>query len=157
MQCMLFDSLVMPILSYVSEVWALDPAAGPEKLHRLFLKQLLRVRNSTANDIVLAELGRYPLQICIWQQILRYHNRSVRLPDSRLVKLALVNGAQLQDGHVVVDQQKQGWRASVHAPCRVQLSHLCVFQYLEVAAIIDGLREAHQSTFYTRDDLSSLV
>lgn len=36
-QCMLFDSLVMPILSY-AEVWATDPraGAGAEKLHRQF-------------------------------------------------------------------------------------------------------------------------
>lgn len=105
---------------------------------------------------MLAEFGRYPLQIRFWQQILRYHNRAVRLPDSRLVKLALVDGAQLQDGNVI-DQQKQGWRASVSAFLSEQPSHPRVFQYLDVSAIMDGLREAHQSTFYTRDDLSSLV
>ena len=47
LQRKLFDSLVKPILSYASEVWAVDPKAGAsaEKLHRQFLKQLLRVRN----------------------------------------------------------------------------------------------------------------
>ena len=93
---MLFDSLVMPMRCGL----LIPEQAGAEKLHRQFLKQLLRVRNSTANDIVLA-FGRYPLQIRFWQQILRYHNRAVRLPDSRLVKLALVEGAQVQDDHVV--------------------------------------------------------
>ena len=111
---MLFDSLVMPILSNASKVLAADPiaGAGAEKLRMQFLKQLLRVRNSTGNDIVLAEFGRYPLQIRFWQQILCYHKRAVRLPDSRLGKLVLADGAQLQ-GDNVVDQQKQGWRAFV--------------------------------------------
>lgn len=59
-QCSLFNSLVVPILSCASEVCAVDPkvGAGAEKLHRQFLKQLLRVRNSTTNEIVLAKFGR---------------------------------------------------------------------------------------------------
>ncbi len=72
LQCQLFDSLVLPILRYASEVWAVDPKMGEavEVLHRQFLPQLLGIRKSTTNEIVLAELGRFPLQIHFWQQIL---------------------------------------------------------------------------------------
>ena len=76
LRCKLFDSLVLPILSYASEVWGVDENIGDaaELLHRQFLKHILGVRDSTANVIVLAELGRFPLCFHWWQQILRYHN-----------------------------------------------------------------------------------
>ena len=73
--CKLFDILVLPILSYSCEVWAVNPKVGAkaELVQRQFLKQLL-VRKSTTNQIVLAEFGRFYLQIHFWQQILRHHN-----------------------------------------------------------------------------------
>ena len=76
--CKLFDTLVLPILSYSCAVWAVDPKVGKkaELLHKQFLKQLLGVRNSTTNQIVLAEFVHFPLQLHLWQQILRYHNRA---------------------------------------------------------------------------------
>ena len=75
MQCKLFDTLVLPTLSYACVVWAVNPNVGEaaEVLHRSFLKHLLGVRTCTANEIVLAEFGRFPLQVHFWQQILRYH------------------------------------------------------------------------------------
>ncbi len=64
-RCKLFDSLVLPILSYASEVWGVDEKLGEaaELLHRQFLKHILGVRDSTANIIVLAELGHNRLAI----------------------------------------------------------------------------------------------
>ena len=46
---MLFDSLVLPILSYACEVWAVDKEVGEsaEQLRRQFLKHVLGVRGST--------------------------------------------------------------------------------------------------------------
>ena len=71
-RCTLFDSLVLPILIYASEVWAVDKTLGEsaEQLHPQFLKHVLGVRGSTATLIVLAEFGRYPLHFHWWQQIL---------------------------------------------------------------------------------------
>ena len=59
------------------KVWAVYPNVGEaaEVLHRSFLKHLLGVRTCTANEIVLAEFGRFPLQVHFWQQILRYHHK----------------------------------------------------------------------------------
>ncbi len=68
--------------------------AKAEVVHRQFLKQSLGFRKSTTNQIVLAELGRFPLQIHFWQQILHYHNRVNALPNSRFDKLALIEGQQ---------------------------------------------------------------
>ena len=52
----------------------------------------LGVRKSTANHMHLAELGRIPLQVDFWQQILRYHHTTIALDNVRLVKLAMVDG-----------------------------------------------------------------
>ena len=59
LRCKLFDSLVLPILSYASQVWAVDEKIGDaaELLHRQFLKHLLGARDSTANVIVLTEFN----------------------------------------------------------------------------------------------------
>ena len=52
-RCKLFDSLVLPIFSYASEVWAVDKNVGKsaEQLHWQFLKHVLGVRGSTATLI----------------------------------------------------------------------------------------------------------
>ena len=70
--------MVLPILSYASEVWAVDKKVGEsaEQLHWQFLKHVLGVRGSTATLLVLAEFGRYPLRFHWWQQILRYPYKS---------------------------------------------------------------------------------
>ncbi len=70
LRCKLFDSLVLPILSYASEVWGFDEKIGDaaELLHRHFLMHLLGVRDSTANVIVLTELCRFPLCFLCWQR-----------------------------------------------------------------------------------------
>ena len=158
LQCKLFNSLILPILSYASEVWAVDPSVGAEAevLHRQFLRHLLHVRKSTANEIVLAEFGRYPLQIHFWQQVLRFHNRALKLPDTRLVKLAFVAGALLTDGHIVELRQK-GWRPSVSSFLRTLPGQLRVFQALDVTAIVDGQKESHQAAFLSNQDLTSLT
>ncbi len=78
LQC---TALVLPILSYGCEVWGVDIKCGAaaEALHRDFLRRMLGVRRSTANYVVLAELGRFPLQVHFWQQILRYHHKTIAL------------------------------------------------------------------------------
>ena len=91
------DILVSPILSYGCEVWGVDTQCGAaaEALHRDFLRRLSGVRKSTANHMVLAELGRFLLQIHFEQQVLRYHHRTVALDNVRLVKIAMVDGFAL--------------------------------------------------------------
>jgi len=113
--CKLFDVLVLPILSYSCEVCAVNPKVGAkaELVHRQFLKQLLGDRKSTTNQIVLAEFGRFPLQIHFWQQILRYHNRVRALPNSQLDKLTLIGA--FWDSHPPhrVEALPGNWRSDV--------------------------------------------
>ena len=60
---------------------------------------------STANHMVLAELGRLPLQVHFWQQILRFHHRTIALDNVRLVKLATVDDFALHQTAV-----KDSWQ-----------------------------------------------
>lgn len=43
----LFDKLIVPILNFCSEVWGFMQANTVERVHRHFLKKLLRVKKST--------------------------------------------------------------------------------------------------------------
>ena len=63
----LFDSLIKPILMYMSDFWGgLQPPDEKyhpiEKLHFMACKQILGVQKQTTNIGVLLELGRLPLQ-----------------------------------------------------------------------------------------------
>ena len=96
---------MLPILSYGCEVWGVDTKCGAaaEALHRDFLRRLLGVRKCTANHMILAELGCFPLQVHFWQQILRH--RTIALDNVRLVKLAMVGGFALDQTAV-----KDSWQ-----------------------------------------------
>jgi len=68
----LFDSTVLPILLYGSEVWGYSNLDMVEKLHLKFCKILLGVKKSTANVMVYGELGRLPLTVNVKSRILNY-------------------------------------------------------------------------------------
>ena len=63
LQLKLFDSMVEPILLYGSEVWGFENIKIIEQVHLSFCKRILKVRSSTPNYMVYAELGRFPLEI----------------------------------------------------------------------------------------------
>ena len=63
----LFDTLIKPILMYMSDFWgglkSPDERKHPiEKFHMMACKQMLGVQKQTSNTGVLLELGRIPLQ-----------------------------------------------------------------------------------------------
>ena len=65
----LFDVVVLPILTYGSEAWALNltldhdkwDKTTTERTHLNFLKHILGVNRLTNDIICIAELGRYPV------------------------------------------------------------------------------------------------
>ncbi len=131
LRCKLFGSLVLPILSYASEVWAVDDKLGDaaELLHRQFLKHLRGDRDSTANVIVLAELGRFPW----WQQILRYHNGINDLSDDeRLIRCAFVEGMH--------DPAHLFWSHKVHTWLQGQSVGLGIEDELDVRTVIGSAK-----------------
>ena len=156
LQCKLFDTLVLPILSYGVEVWGVKPSLGEaaEALHRSFLKSLLGIRKSTSNEIVLAELGRYPLQIRFWQQILKYHQRTFGLDNTRLVSLAMMDGFTFNDGIAGVDKGAE-WHEQLNV--FLMKHNLSVFHKLDVETIIDRAKQQHVVQFSSNSTSSSLV
>jgi len=57
------------MLSYGCEVWSDHMAHEQlEVVHRTFLKSSLGVSTTTSNYVVLAEFGKFPLEIFWWQQ-----------------------------------------------------------------------------------------
>ncbi len=151
LRCKLFDSLVLPILSYASEVWAVDDNLGDaaELLHRQFLKHLLGVRDSTANVIVPAELGRFPLCFHWCQQILRYHNRINDLSDDeRLIKCAFVEGMH--------DPAHLFWSHKVHTWLQGQSVGLDIEDELDVGTVIGSPKTQYAQTWH-QNSLSVLL
>ena len=156
LQCKLFDTLVLPILSYGVEVWGVKSSLGEaaEVLHRSFLKSLLGIRKSTSNEVVLAELGRYPLQIHFWQQILKYHQRTFGLDDTRLVSLAMMDGLTFSAGTAGVDKGAE-WHEQLNS---FLIKHnLSVFHKLHVEAIIDRAKLQHVEQFSSNSTSSSII
>ncbi len=57
----LFNSMVLPVLTYSSEIWEHYTVREVELLHLKFCKQILFVHKNTCNDMVYAEFGVFPL------------------------------------------------------------------------------------------------
>ena len=123
----------------------MNPNVGEaaEVLHRSFLKHLLDARTCTANEIVLPEFGRFPLQVHFRQQILRYHHRVVALDNSCLVKLAIVDGCTLSSSQSVTAPTIEGWQYYVGLFLKQHSQQL--FHSFDIATVID--REQHWVTF----------
>ncbi len=88
----LFDSLIAPLIDYGSEIWYRDSIAKKlETLHLRYLKRVLKVRQQTPTLAIYGELGRYPLNIRLQGNVLKYLHRVYSFPpDSvhgRIVKM----------------------------------------------------------------------
>ena len=61
--CKLFGCMVLPILSYGSEMWGYEQIASIERVHIKSLKRILKVSITACDEAVLGEVGRYPLSV----------------------------------------------------------------------------------------------
>jgi hypothetical protein len=102
----IFDTVVLPILMYGSEVWGAyihkfkgnnfsfhyilqDVNSLFEKLHLKVCKQILHVQKSTNSFAVRFELGRLPLAVNIVCRILKYYVNISNRNENSIVKTAL--------------------------------------------------------------------
>jgi hypothetical protein len=90
----LFDSYILPILEYGSEIWATREYEILEKVQLKYLKMLLGVKNTTCSKAVLGEVGRFPLSlrqkisvVKYWISIKRRNVNDSSLPKKILVML----------------------------------------------------------------------
>ena len=99
--CKLFDTLVLPILSYGSEVWLPylfdkfditsllklcdDKISVVESVNIKFCKLLLGVNKKAVNHAVRGELGKFPIAIGLIEHALKFWFRTVNLDNQALV------------------------------------------------------------------------
>jgi len=62
-QLEIFDKIIIPMLTYGSEIWGYENIDILEKLHVKFCKLLLNLKTSTPNFMLFGAVGRYPLNI----------------------------------------------------------------------------------------------
>jgi len=113
--CRMFDTLVVPIITYGAEVWGatLSPfeLGNPlERMHLGFLKRITGMRVSTDSNVVLLELGRKPLTERVWWKVGTFWGRLQQLRRQR--------GPTEPMHHILSDnaclaqcRQGQGWRS----------------------------------------------
>ena len=112
--------MVETVLSYGAEIWAPellckeDPCSNPcEKEQLAFLRQLYGVRKGTANVVVLAEAGRWPLALRWVKRIAKFYNHLAEEPAESLLGRALRVSAALAEESAGVPLSRRSWVAQV--------------------------------------------
>ena len=80
-------SFVGSILNYAAEISGLSKSKDIERIHLKFCKNILKVRKSTSNATVYADLGRYPLYITRYLQIIKYWFKVINTNNVLLKKV----------------------------------------------------------------------
>jgi len=121
MKCRLYDTLVMPVLSYGCEVWSPLLVAEDketmvkgeaEELHRKFMRMNLWVNKSTPVLVMMEELARYPTVIHWMKRCVKFWNKLNQCqPDSILARV-------LNDSWNLHCMHDEGWVNSFVKMCR---------------------------------------
>jgi exonuclease III len=83
----LFDSCVLPVLEYGSEIWGnCKKNIIMERVQLKFLKLALRVKGSTCTTALYGETGRFPLLLRQKVKLVQYWLRLQALPEHMIVK-----------------------------------------------------------------------
>ena len=81
----LFDTCVMPILLYGSEVWGCEPNnTCLELVHTKFCKLIMKTSKFVHNTVIYGELGRFPLDIVIKKRMINYWSRILTGKQAKL-------------------------------------------------------------------------
>ena len=83
----LFDAMILPVLTYSSEIWRFFVSIDIERVHVKFLKQLLSVRTQTCNNAVYSEFGKVPLFVIRKERILEYCAKILSNQNSLIYKV----------------------------------------------------------------------
>ena len=86
----LFNATIKPILLYGADIWGIQKSGSVrmDKFFLWYLRSILKVKTTTANNIVWGETGCIPLSVCCNVKVFCYYNRLRNLPDTMLVKWA---------------------------------------------------------------------
>ena len=83
-QLELFDTLIMPILTYGCEVGGFENLNIIEKLHLKYLKYILGVQMSTPTCMVLGETGRFPVNITNKTRVISFWSKLILCEKNKL-------------------------------------------------------------------------
>jgi hypothetical protein len=82
LQLKLFDTLILPILTYGCEVWEYENVQVLEKIRLQFCRNILKIRTSTPSFMSYGEIDRVPIDvvinvrmICFWNKLLTYNQQ----------------------------------------------------------------------------------
>ena len=84
-KCKLFDTLVLPVLNYSSEIWGLYDAKDIEQVHTKFMRNIICVKKSTNLSGLYGELGRTPLLITRKMNMFRYWIKLLKADNNSFV------------------------------------------------------------------------
>ena len=65
LQLKLFDSTIIPIMTYNCVIWGYENLQMFERIHYSFLRSITKCQNSISLYMLYGELGRYPIKIFI--------------------------------------------------------------------------------------------
>ena len=79
-------------------------------------------------------------QIRFWQQILKYHQRTLGLRGTRPVSLAILDGFRFNGETVWVDKEAD-WHVQLNT--FLMKHNSCVLHTLDIATIVDKVKQQH--------------
>ena len=86
----LFDTTVLPILLYASEIWGYQYYEKIEKIQRKWCRMFLGLPSNAQNEAVIGECGRFPVFVSTMKRCVKFWLRILELPESRLPRQAYV-------------------------------------------------------------------
>ncbi len=83
LQLHLFDTMIVPILLYGTEVWGCENVDIINQFQLKYCKLLLKLKSSTPSIMIYGELGVLPLNNIICSRVLNYWGRLLSGKDSK--------------------------------------------------------------------------
>ncbi|MEW8546516.1 MAG: reverse transcriptase family protein, partial [Candidatus Thiodiazotropha sp.] len=83
----IFDTKILPILTYGAEIWFGHESKDIEKVHHDYCKYILKVSKHTPNVFVRGELGRYSIYNVRCLKFIKYWLRILHMSNNRLPKI----------------------------------------------------------------------
>ncbi len=110
-QLHLFDTCILPILLYGSEVWGFSNLKDMEIFHNQFCKHILRIGTRSINNIAIGELGRFKIEKYVKQRMLNFWVKINHGESGRISKAIYIKMRELYDS----GEHKSSWIECIHS------------------------------------------
>ena len=106
LQLKLFDSTILPIITYGCEIWGYESLELFERIHNQFLRTITKCRKSTPMYMLYGELGRYPIAISIKTRVISFWARIIHGNPDKFVNV-------IYQKLIQVGEQKFKWTRNI--------------------------------------------